>query len=381
MMNAAGTGNIEQIGKSWYLRTRVTVKDPIALRTTRKLTRIRLGSTREIRSAVAARAIADRYLALLIAPTLKPGVNTTFREYSERFQQDHVALMREASRRAYNGHIAQLQRALGPERLSAIDTPCLQTAITALSFNRAPATVKKIRAIALQIIRRARADGFAAHAIDTASIKLPRASRVAPERRSFTREQLEQIIAADGQPWASLWGVMGYGALRIGEALALTWSDIDLAARTLRVRGNVTRGGVAAPKTAKSAATIPMLPRLEQILAAYRAQWRPNAADLLFASRNGTPLNADHVRDRKLAPLLARLGIAPAGLHAFRHSVPAILAEIGLNIEAVRQFMRHTDIRMTARYMHVSTEQVREAIDSAFKRQQSAQKSSALPGL
>ena len=50
--------------------------------------------------------------------------------------------------------------------------------------------------------------------------------------------------------------------LRRGEALALTWRDVDLAARTLRVRGTLTRLEgelrVTDPKSSKSRRTIPL---------------------------------------------------------------------------------------------------------------------------
>jgi len=43
--------------------------------------------------------------------------------------------------------------------------------------------------------------------------------------------------------------------IRIGEALALRWDDVDLDARMLRVNGTFTRDGVGSPKTAASRRT------------------------------------------------------------------------------------------------------------------------------
>jgi integrase len=369
----AGSGHVERIGNVWYLRRRETLVDQVSGVRSQRQHRVTLGSARTIRSKAAARKIADEHLARLAAPTLAPGVATTFREYSERFSRDHVQRLREGSRRRYLSCIKLLQSELGDEQLALIDAPRLQTAVTALAKERAPATVKTLRAVALQILRQARRDKFGAHAIDTRDIKLPRPSHPAAERQSWTREQLERIIAADYPPWSTLWGVLGYGGLRAGEAFALTWADIDFDVQTLRIRGNATREGITLPKTAGSTATIPLLPRVAELLTGYRSTWRPNAAGLVFAGRTGSPLIADDVRARKLKPLLARLGLPIAGLHSFRHSAPAILAGMGLTFEAVQRYMRHATAAQTSRYMHFSGEQLRDAVFAAIARQRAQQ--------
>lgn len=379
MTTRAGSGHIERQGRAWYLRRRATVTDQVSGTSRQEQVRVRLGSTREIRSAVAARKIADAYLARLAAPTLEPGLAVTFGEYSERFIRDHVALLREGSRRRYTSSIKRLQACLGSESLSAIDAPRLQQAITELSKDRAPATVKTFRAIALQILRRARVDRFGAHVIDAKDIKLPRQSKPAAVRLSFSQAELERIIAGSYPPWSVLWGVMGYAGLRVGEALALTWADVDLDAESLQIRANITRAGRDAPKTASSAASTPMLPRLAELLREYRPLWRTNGAGLLFSSRTGRPLSADNLRARKLKPLLERLGLPRAGHHAFRHSTPGILAELGLAHEPIRQLMRHSSLAMTAKYLHFSRDQVRAAIGQAIGRRAAVQTSAEGP--
>ena len=57
-------------------------------------------------------------------------------------------------------------------------------------------------------------------------------------------------------------------------------------------------------------------------LGEYIKSMRPNEKDLLFATRNGTPWDANLLVKRKLYPLLDALGIERGGLHAFRHYLP-----------------------------------------------------------
>jgi integrase len=58
-------------------------------------------------------------------------------------------------------------------------------------------------------------------------------------------------------------------ALRRGEALALHWSDIDFAAKVLRVRGMARVDGelvVTETKTAKSRRVVPLCPTADRVL-------------------------------------------------------------------------------------------------------------------
>ncbi len=52
------------------------------------------------------------------------------------------------------------------------------------------------------------------------------------------------LKAAEGTDLYSLWVLLTTTGLRIGEALALRWDDLDLEGRTLRVNRTVFRGEV-----------------------------------------------------------------------------------------------------------------------------------------
>jgi integrase len=168
---------------------------------------------------------------------------------------------------------------------------------------------------------------------------------------------------------------MGFAGLRAGEALGLTWSAVDLDKQCLDVRQQAIAGAMAAPKTKASVASVPMLPELSVVLSAYREAWKPNAAGLLFATGIGTPLSPDAVRHRVLHPLLERLGIPKCGMHAFRHSTPAMLNEIGLGPALVQRFMRHASLKQTEAYLHVSDGDVLAALSAALARRAATQES------
>jgi integrase len=333
---------VELRGPTWWLK--------------RQGARIRLGTRTELRSHAAARAAADQYLAMLAPERVVAGRTLLAVSYFEQFLRVHVPLMRPTSQLKYRTVIRQhLTPAAAGRRLVELDTAWLRELVTASSTTLARATVASIRGLALQVLRQARRDGYAARIIDPRDVRLPKTS-IEQERRNVRPDELGRILDASEFPRRALWAVMGYAGLRIGEALGLIWAQVELHGQPqIRVRQAAIRGRLAPLKTATSRADVPLLPELEQILASYRAAWQVNDAGLLFATRRGTPLAADYVRRYWLAPLLTELGLPKAGCHAFRHGLPARLAARGMSPDMIRRMLRHGSLAMTEGYLHSST--------------------------
>jgi integrase len=68
------------------------------------------------------------------------------------------------------------------------------------------------------------------------------------------------------EPSRSIAGMLVLTGLRVGELLALRWSDIDLTAKTLRVRQTVYNGVFDTPKTKRSNRVVPLSPLAVEIL-------------------------------------------------------------------------------------------------------------------
>ena len=79
-------------------------------------------------------------------------------------------------------------------------------------------------------------------------------------------------------------------------------------------------------------------------------------AGRLFQSRTGTPLAHGNLRKRVLHPLLERLGIPKAGLHAFRHSRVTQLRKAGTPQDLQKQWIGHSSLRTGDRYSHTHEE-------------------------
>ena len=70
-------------------------------------------------------------------------------------------------------------------------------------------------------------------------VKLPK--RVREEPQPPAAEHVEAILAALGAKWRLLFVTIQQGALRLGEAVGLTWGDVDAAGLRLRLPRSATK--------------------------------------------------------------------------------------------------------------------------------------------
>lgn len=154
--------------------------------------------------------------------------------------------------------------------------------------------------------------------------------------------------------------VLSVFPVRLGEALALRWSDVNRDEQELFIRNTLWRGKLK-PKL-KTKATgrkfhIPDL--LLDLLSAYRAQsafTRPD--DFIFCNSVGLPFDPDNLRDRVLYPVMEKLGIKREkrthGFHIFRHTAGSVLHDKTGNLKLVQETLGHARISTTADiYVHI----------------------------
>ncbi len=167
------------------------------------------------------------------------------------------------------------------------------------------------------------------------------------ERRSreyLTPAEMEQLLEAagtsprHGQRDRTLVLVMYRHGLRVSEAIALRWEQVDLKAGLLHVQR--LKNGVASTHPLRG----PELRALRQL----RRDW-PDSP-YLFVSERGGPMTASNVRK-----LIARAGVQaglllPVHPHMLRHSCGFKLANEGHDTRSLQHYLGHRNINHTVRY-------------------------------
>ncbi len=289
-----------------------------------------------------------------------------FGRYAEHYQRAYVAILKPASRAAFGCYLRRhLVPHLAVTWLHEIDLSAVQQLIAHLAGLRlARGTIRGVVNLLRRMLSRAALEGYAATPIGARAVTLPKLTGVEYVARSFSASETSAILAAAAEPWATLYAIYAHMGLRAGEALGLTWAHVDFERSGLLVRQSANRGQIQSLKSRNSRADLPMPEELVKRLVAYRKIWKPNVLGLLFANRRGEPLWSGSVRRDQLAPLLQRLGIEHAGLHAWRHALASDLFRAGVGAPAVKAFLRHGDIATTLRYSRTTLADLRAAISA-----------------
>jgi integrase len=185
--------------------------------------------------------------------------------------------------------------------------------------------------------------------------------------------------AANGDRLEPLIVLMLGTGLRRGEALALHWSDVDLAEGDVHVKWTLARVNrhliFDEPKTEKSSRHTPLPSPVAEMLrhrkvtqAAERLAapvWQPweDHPDLVFPTQIGTPTDPRNAL-RAFVGIAERAGLSGVGLHTIRHSAASALIRSGAHIKIIQELLGQSSYGITADiYSHVDVEQQREAAE------------------
>jgi integrase len=122
---------------------------------------------------------------------------------------------------------------------------------------------------------------------------------------------------------------------RKAEVLGLTWGDVDVPGRTLRIERQLDRGGRrVALKTKRSERTVAIPSALAARFAERRLATAPEPDALVFARLDGTPYSHSGA-DRALATALRRAGMEHASWHDLRHTHVSLLFAAGRDLVSI----------------------------------------------
>ncbi len=140
--------------------------------------------------------------------------------------------------------------------------------------------------------------------------------------------------------------LMTYTGMRLGQAVGLQWSDLDLAARTIRLRPEVigNKSGVDS--------TVEMEDELHDVLEDYPRRGAlvvPDPIEPNTKKKSKRTMRRQWLTE-SFDQYLASHGAAGHNAHDFRHSFVCMLTAMGVPTADVRRRVNHSDVAMTSRY-------------------------------
>lgn len=292
---------------------------------------------------------------------MRAPVPTTLREAADEFiagARDGRILNRKGAPyrpsvlRDYEGDLRRhVLPTLGDRRLGDIRRADVQDLVESLvAAGLAPSTVRN----ALDPLRR-----IFDRAVKRDTIPFSPCQHLEVPRGTGRREGIDSpatanaLIAALPESEQALWSVLFYAGLRMGEARALRWSDVDLQRRVIHVRRtwDDVEGEQDGGKTAAARRTVTMLDEVRVPLMAHRLATGRRDDDLVFGR------TADQAEDRGTIRRRARkawkaAGLEPVTPHQCRHVFASILAASGIDADERQRQMGHVSDAMMRHYSH-----------------------------
>jgi integrase len=197
-----------------------------------------------------------------------------------------------------------------------------------------------------------------------ALVKPPRVERDAP--RGLTPAEAMRLVKAIADDWLGpLYVLLLATGLRLGEACALNWRDLDLDGLTVAVRSGKTR---------RSVRTVPILAFALPHLRAHRAR----AADIdpdapvFRGQRQGKRLTG-YVASQHWPRVLTERKLRPIKAHDLRHAHASLMLAAGVPMRVIADQLGHASPALTANvYAHLTGDALGDAsraVDDLLKRE------------
>lgn len=195
------------------------------------------------------------------------------------------------------------------------------------------------------------------------------ASGEATERRAFTLPELQDLLNACDVEWRAMVLLGLYTGQRLGDLATLTWGQVDMEKREIRL---VTQ------KT-KRRQIIPMARPLADYLLALPSSDSPDAPVL-----PGIEAASTNTLSRQFGELLKRAGLvkretthrkrgkgrdarrvqSDITFHSLRHTATTLLKSSGVSNAIAQEIIGHDSTAMSRRYTHIETDVLRKAVDT-----------------
>jgi integrase len=173
-------------------------------------------------------------------------------------------------------------------------------------------------------------------------------------------KDLKAFLASEREgPLYALWLTLATTGMRRGEALGLTWDDLDLEAGHLAITKTRIMNGyqtlLSTPKTRKGRRLIALDPVTASILKKERARqikehlakgepW--NETGSVFVREDGEPYHPERV-SKLFAQSSKKAGLPIIRLHDLRHTYATLALVAGVHPKVVSERLGHANIGIT----------------------------------
>lgn len=196
-----------------------------------------------------------------------------------------------------------------------------------------------------------------------AIIPKPDADNSELKRYYMTPEETQLFLNLTAEPTQdnAIFRLLLYTGMRVGECLALCWSDIDFVSGFIHIRKNLVYANhetfLSSTKTKASVRTIAISPTVKAILLEQKKRHmelvhvlgsRVQHPEMVFISPTTGSYVIRNALSSRFRKLMDGTAIDFMTLHMLRHSNASLLINAGVDIKIVSEHLGHNEIGTTA---------------------------------
>lgn len=283
----------------------------------------------------------------------------TFEEVADEWEEEHYKTIQYQTMERYKSMVVRLTDAFDNVYIRDITAKELECFLERMAYNQfSTKTIRDQACIVRMIFRYAIVNGYIS-SNPAEYIKSPKGKQK-QERQPLTREEITRVENNVLHEFGFLAYFLLYTGLRKGEALALTYGDIDIKNNRIKINKSIeyisNRPNVKAPKTESGNRYVPLPASVKKMLPKNK-----KASDVLFA-HNGSYMSKSYFREHWVR-YCKEIGI-DATPHQFRHTYATFLFECGIAEKDAQVILGHSDISVTHNiYTHVREDRISRACD------------------
>lgn len=323
----------------------------------------------------------DNFLSKIDQNNKVPMSVATLGDFVERrFQPEHIDMKKFSGQQFYRHMLAHVIPSLGDIRLRDVRQDDVQRLVSSvLRSGLSVQTAKHVKNVVSAIFRHAEAVGWFTGTNPAKHVKLPEMVRKVTHATSW--EQNEEIIKALKSPYSEMVFTSVMTSMNVAEICGLIWKWLNLTDGWVIVDGEAIkpwhagirqqwyRGHYGSLKAGSRRRDVFIPPSLAQALLCLKQRplWT-GPEDPVFASREGTPVDAHNVAKRYLKPLGKRLGMPWLSWHCLRRSFATATDRFGLTHGERRAMMGHSSDSMTNLYTRTPSDQAMDILEEMANR-------------
>lgn len=288
--------------------------------------------------------------------------NMILDEWFEVWINVHKVHCKESTKDTYRTVYNNLQKDLGWRKISSLNLDVIQLAINNLQTDDSKKFAKGLlsdilnTAVDCELILRNYAS----------KVKIPNIEK--KERRVLTIDETKIFLNKTKDDWYyDLYVFLLETGVRIGEAGALQWNDVDFKNNLIHIKHTLIyrkENGkyhytLQSPKTKTSNRYIPLTQKSLQALKNQQKKCKEKNSSLVFFTKNMTPIFRSNIITRIQKEII---GINNEGVkfekitpHTFRHTFATRAIENGMNPKVLQKILGHSTLQMTMDlYCHVT---------------------------